>query len=127
MSGQTPLETVEQLIQAFHNLDVEQALSQYEPEGALVTGPGQVAIGTEALRSALEQVIALKPTLTTASYEIIEAGNTALYCSNWNMTGTAPDGSPVQQGGKSSDVLRRNSEGRWLIAIDNPLGDAFLG
>jgi hypothetical protein len=30
-------------------------------------------------------------------------------------------------GGESSDILRRQSDGRWLIAIDNPWGAQVLG
>ena len=127
MAGQTPVETVEQLIDAFHKGDVEAALSLYEPDGALVNEPGKVASGPEALREALEGIIALKPTLTTESREVVKAGDLALYCSSWSLSGTAPDGSDVHQSGKSTDVLRRSAEGTWLIAIDNPLGTALLG
>ena len=127
MAGHTPLETVEQLIDAYHRGDVEAALSTYESDGTLVVEPGKVANGPEALRNAVEGFIALKPTLTTESHEVIEVGDVALYCSSWSLSGTAPDGSDVQMSGKSSDVLRRTSEGTWLIAIDNPWGTAILG
>ena len=127
MAGHTPVETVEQLVDAFHRGDVEAALSMYEQNGVLVDGSGKTASGPDALRNALAGIIALKPTLTTDSYKVIQAGDLALYCSNWLLTGTAPDGSNVQQNGKSCDVLRRAQDGRWFIAIDNPQGTAILG
>ncbi len=126
MAAQTPLETVQQLIQAINDGDIRRALSLYEPEGALVMEPGKVATGTDALRNALEGFIALKPTITTQSRQIIEAGEITLYCSSWRLTGTAPDGSTVELEGKSSDVLRRQRDGNWLIAIDNPWGTGIL-
>ena len=127
MSGQTPLETVENLIEAMNTRNVERAVSLYEPGGALVAEPGKVAIGTDALRGAIEGFCAASPTVTTKSYEIIVAGDIALYCSDWSIGGTAPDGSAIHMEGKSSDVLRRQSDGRWLIVLDNPYGTAILG
>ena len=126
MAGHTPLQTVEQLIEAFHAGDVEAALALYEPEGTLVVAPGNVARGAEALRTAIEGFIALAPTMFTDSYEIIEVKGLALYCSRWRLNGTAPDGSKVQEVGESADVLRRASDGTWRIAIDNPWGAALL-
>ncbi len=127
MGGQTPRETVELLIEAINTGDAERAVSLYEPEAAYVIEPGQVVIGTDAIRAVLEGLITLKPTLTTQNYETIQAGEIALYCSSWSMRGTAPDGTSVQQNGKSTDVLRRDSVGGWSIAVDNPWGTMILG
>jgi ketosteroid isomerase-like protein len=71
-------------------------------------------------------MIALKPVLTAQTHQTIQTGEVALYCSDWMLAGTAADGSPVEISGKSSDVLRRQPDGRWLIAIDNPWGPAML-
>ena len=34
---------------------------------------------------------------------------------------------PVQMEGATSDVLRKQPDGRWLFVIDNPWGAAILG
>lgn len=127
MSGQTPLETVEQLIKAMNDRDVELAVSMYEPGGALVRGSGEVAIGVGALRNAFEGITERGLTVTTKRHKVIEAGDIALYCSEWSGNEIAPDGTSVQIGGKSTDVLRRQSDGGWLIALDNPMGTEILG
>ncbi|MBV7328482.1 SgcJ/EcaC family oxidoreductase [Chloroflexi bacterium TSY] len=127
MAGQTPVETVNQLINAFHSGDVTAAVSLYEPDGVLVIEPGKVARGTEELRPAIENIVALKPTLVTESYEVLVTGDVALYSSRWRLNGTAPDGSSVEEGGTSTDILRRAADGTWLVAIDNPLGEAIVG
>lgn len=127
MDQQTPLATVEGLIAAFHQGDLDAALALYDPAGILVGAPGILARGTAALREAIAGIIALRPTLTTETATVLEVGDLALYCSRWRLEGTAPDGSIVLQHGSSTDVLRRLPDGRWLIAIDNPLGDALLG
>ncbi len=69
----------------------------------------------------------MKPTLAPQSRKVIEAGDIALYCSHWTLKGTGPDGNPVEMSGNSADVLRRQSDGTWLVAIDNPWGSAILG
>ena len=127
MPGQSPIDTVNALIEAMNRGDVEAALALYEPGATLVVEPGRLATGTEALRKALEGFIGLKPTLKTEKRDVIEAGDVALYCSAWSLSGIAPDGAPVSMGGNSSDVLRRQADGRWRIAIDNPWGAAILG
>lgn len=127
MAGRTPLQTVEALVEAINNRDVDQAMALYEPTAAFVIEPGKIAVGIEAIREAFDALISLNPAITTEKYEVIEANGTALYCSTWSMKGTAPDGTIVTQEGKSTDVLRRRPNGDWLISVDNPSGVAILG
>ena len=122
MKTLSPLDAVTQFVNAMNKGDLEAALSLYEPEASLVVQPGVVATGTLALREALAGFAALKPTLTSEAHQVVEAGNIALYCSQWSLRGTDPTGNPVQMGGRSSDILRRQPDGNWLIALDNPWG-----
>ncbi len=85
------------------------------------------ATDTKALRDALAGFIAMKPTLKTELYKVIQSDDIALYISKWSLNGGGPDGKPVQMYGKSSDILRRQADGRWLIALDNPWRTAILG
>ena len=122
MKTRNPLDAVAQFVKAMNNGDLETALTFYEPGASLVVKPGVVVTGTVALREALAGFVALKPTLTTEAQQVMEAGDVALYCSRWSLRGTDPAGNPVHMGGRSSDVLRRQSDGNWLIALDNPWG-----
>ena len=110
MEDMTPLATVNRLIEAFHSGNVTGAVALYEPNGVLVNAPGSVARGAAELHEAITAIVALKPTLATDSYEVLVVGDVALYCSRWRLTGTAPDGSLVQQSGTSTDVLRRSTD-----------------
>lgn len=126
MKTSSPLEIVTQFVNAINQGDLETALSMYEPGASLVVQPGIVATGTQALREALAGFTALKPTITTEAYKIMEADGVALYCSRWSLHGTDPSGKPVQMGGCSSDVFRRQQDGNWRIALDNPFGAEIL-
>lgn len=122
MKTSGPLDAVTQLVNAMNRGDLETALCLYESGASLVAQPGVVATGTLALREALAGFVALKPTLTTEAHQVVEAGDVALYCSRWSLRGTDPAGKPVQMNGRSSDILRRQPDGNWLIALDNPWG-----
>ncbi|OGB24688.1 MAG: hypothetical protein A3I66_18020 [Burkholderiales bacterium RIFCSPLOWO2_02_FULL_57_36] len=122
MKTPDPLAAVSQFINAMNKGDLETALALYEPGASLVVQPGAVATGTGALRAALAGFAALKPTMTSEAHQVVEAGDIALYCSRWTLDGTDPEGNPVQMSGRSSDILRRQADGNWLIALDNPWG-----
>lgn len=127
MTQPNPLDTVNNLTAAINRGDLDAALTLYEPDAVLVAQPGQIARGRAAIRAALAGFVSLKPTLRGQAQQIVEAGDIVLYCSRWTLIGSSPDGKKVEMGGFSSDVLRRQSDGKWLIAIDNPWGTSIVG
>ncbi len=123
----TPIDTVNQLAEAINRGDLEAALALYVPNAVLVPQPGQLARGTTELRAALGRFIDLKPTLKFQAHSVIEVDDIAQYTSRWTLHGTDPSGQAIAMGSESSDVLRRQQDGRWLIAVDNPWGAQVLG
>jgi uncharacterized protein (TIGR02246 family) len=121
-----PGETVDRLVQAINRADLEGALALYEPEAVMVVEPGQIVRGTPELREALEAFIALSPTLRSQAQQVIEAGELASYVGRWALRGTDSAGRPVIMGGESSNILRRQANGHWLIVLDNPWGARIL-
>jgi uncharacterized protein (TIGR02246 family) len=124
--AEDPTSVVRNLMAAINQGDVDKALSCYEREAVIIAQPGQLAHGLEAIRRALEAFVALKPTLQGQTHTLIEAKDTVLFCSKWTLVGTSPDGNRVEMSGTSSDVLRRQADGRWLVAIDNPWGTTIV-
>ena len=106
--------------------DIEAVLATFEPEGVLIAQPGMPATGTLALREAFKQFLAIKPKIKIISHEVIQTGDIALHSSAWEMSGKAPDGTPIKQNGFSVVVLRKQADGRWLMVIDNPFGDHLV-
>lgn len=121
-----PVDTVTRLIQAVNQGDLETVVACHETDATLIVQPGRTATGTQAIREAYAGFIAMQMTITSQTHKTIQAGASVLFISKWTATGIAPDGTTVNMGGTSSDVLRRQSDGRWLIAIDNPFGAAIL-
>ena len=126
MTQAGPLDTVNSLMTAINSGDIDVAVSLYEPDAVMVAQPGQIARGRAAIRVALAGFISLKPTLRGHSQQIVQSGDIVLFCGRWTLKGTSPEGKKVEMGGVSSDVLRRQPDGRWLIAVDNPWGTSIV-
>src|SRR5437773_1472069 len=121
-----PSDTVDHLTQAINRGDLEAALALYEPNAVLVVEPGHLACGTTQLREALTRFIALKTTLRSEAQEVIAAGHHELYTGRWTLRGMDAKRQPVVMSGESSDILRQQRDGRWLIVLDNPWGAKIL-
>jgi uncharacterized protein (TIGR02246 family) len=122
MPGRTPADCHTQWLQAFNAGDLAQMLTFYEPECLIIPEPGTVLTGTDAVRQVLQGFLALKGTMEMRPRPVLQCGDLALLVSDWTLAGTAADGSPVSVGGTTADVVRRQADGTWRFAIDNPLG-----
>ena len=126
MTQPNPLDIVNNLTAAINRGDLDAAVDLYEQDAVLVVQPGKIARGRSAIREALAGFISLKPTLRGQAQQIVDRDDIVLHCSRWILTGTSPDGKKVEMGGVSSDILQRQSDGSWLIAIDNPWGTTIV-
>lgn len=118
--------TIDTMTSALAAHDVDTILRTYEPGAVVVGTPEQPTSGAAALRALFEGFVATDPKLSFSGHSIIQAGDIALHLSPWSMTGTAPDGSAIRDGGLSVAVLRRQIDGRWLMVIDEPHGDGLM-
>lgn len=120
------LSTIEAMTDAFHRGDIDAIMQTYEAGAVVVGEPGAPVQGDGPLRTLFAGFIAAGARFTFDGSEVIVAGDIALHLMPWKMTGVAPDGSPVTSAGLSVAVLRRQADGRWLMVIDDPFGDASL-
>jgi uncharacterized protein (TIGR02246 family) len=120
------LSTIDDMVSAFHKGDIDGIMRTYEPAAVVVGEPGKPASGTPALRAMFAGFIAAKARFTFLGHEVLQADDIALHLTPWRMTGIAPDGTAVAASGLSIAVLRRQADGRWLMVIDDPYGDALL-
>lgn len=126
MYAKTPAEVHRLFTEAFLAQDLDRLLSLFEPGATLVPQPGQPVSGAAAICQALAEFLALKGEFTMEPAQVIQTEEIALVCSRWRLVGTAADGSRVELVGQTSDVVRRQSDGRWLLVIDSPFGVAGL-
>jgi len=119
-------EAVQAFFDAFNSGNLDTVVALYEPKARLVAQPGQIVRGHAAIREALNGFLAMKPTLTPEKKALVADGDIALSVVRWTLKGTGPDRAPVQMEGTTSDVLRKQADGRWLFVIDNPWGAGIL-
>ena len=122
MPAHKPEELDELFTQAFNSGDLDALVALYEPQACINPEPGQVATGTQAIREAWSGFLAMNPKLTLEVKNLNQTSDIALTSGNWQLTGTGPDGSPVDMKGQSVEVSRRQPDGTWRFVIDNPFG-----
>ena len=113
-----------QVVKAINEGDLQGALDLYEAQATFVPEVGQAESGTDAIREIMIGFIAGSPTLTVKVPHVYQSGDIAILISDWTMKGTGPDGSPMEQSGKGTEVVRRQADGTWKFIIDNPHGTA---
>ncbi len=125
MKRATSPEQLHQLFaDALNATDVDALAELYDPNACLAPRDGAPACGLQAIRELLTRYCAVNATMQIKTRHSVVNGNTALLMSDWNMTGTARDGSPVNVAGTSVEIARRTADGSWLYVIDLPHGIA---
>ncbi len=122
MAAREPKQVQQLFAERFRAGDLDGLIELYEPDAVLVVQPGQVVRGTDAIREALGGYLALKGDFQLQPPQIVEAGDLALLCAQWTLDATGLDGQPLALRGATADVVRRQADGSWRFAIDNPFG-----
>jgi uncharacterized protein (TIGR02246 family) len=108
---------------ALNTGDLESVVTLFEPEGQTVPQPGQQSVtGLLAIRSVMQQCLALKPHLMYEATSSLQADDIALLFGQWRLTGRGADGTPIEVTGKGVQVARRQPDGTWRYLIDHPWG-----
>jgi uncharacterized protein (TIGR02246 family) len=110
------------LSEAYNAGDLEAMLSLYDPKAAFVIKPSRVTNSPAELRAAIQHFIALRGRLTVNPDSFARSDNVVLVLGTFTLSGSRSDGTPFERMSRFADVLRRQPDGRWLIAIDNPYG-----
>ena len=123
MAVTEPGQVIEEFTKCFNSGDMEGLTSLYEDEAAFTPELGTVLTDDAGLRGALQSFLDTRGTLTILSTTTVVNGDLALTHSRWRLE--IPDGDPMEH--TSAEVVRRQSDGTWKYAIDNPFGGEILG
>jgi len=122
MRADNPEQVIELFTTALNSGQVDGAIALYEPEATFAPRSGEEVQGLKEIRSALEQFVALEPRLRGEITKVIATDDVALVQNRWQLDGRQLDGTPIEMGGHSTDVLRLGPDGSWRILIDDPWG-----
>src|ERR687894_2542115 len=95
-SNPAPEDTIRRFAALLAEGDLDALIDLYEPDAAFAPRPGEAVAGREAIREALRPFLALEPRMTGDVERVLVAGGTALVANRWTLSGTQPDGSPVE-------------------------------
>jgi len=110
------------LSEAYNAGDLDAVLSLYDPKAVFVIKPGRVTEGPEELRAAVRHVMDLHGRLTVNPQTFIRSDDLMLVLGTFALSGRRHDGTPFERTARFADVLRRQPDGRWLVAVDNAYG-----
>jgi ketosteroid isomerase-like protein len=96
--------------------DVDGLLSLFEPK-AVIQEVERRCASTEELRAHLKWLVALGGEMVSENNFAVEAGDLALLRADYAIY---QDGK-ITITGSSAEVVRRQSDGRWLYVIDYPV------
>lgn len=106
----------------FNAGDMEGLLSLYEPDAVFVRGPGDHVQGKAGLRAALQDFLAVGGTISFRARHAVQNGDLVLLSNDYTLIGRDAQGAPLTLTGRTSEVLRRQPDGRWRYVIDHPAG-----
>ena len=122
MPAKTPRLAMNSYISAMLDHDLEAAVALYEADATLVIYPGMLAKGATAIRKFFEGLLSIKPDFHYEAKVFTETDDLALFVARWTILGSIPPGLPVQRSNCHVAILRKQPDGNWLIAVDNPWG-----
>jgi len=108
---------------AYNSGAVENLLALYEPQAVHVNNKaGESSIGLEAIKSELQNLLKLGGAMVSENQYAFQMENIALLRAKFVLKTTTPKGDPLEITGNTSEVVRQQSDGRWLYIIDHPFG-----
>ena len=101
--------------------DLDALMTLYEPGGSLVRLDGSVATGHADIRRVLDRLVAMRPTLRLNVLKVVTNGeDIAMVYNDWTMSAKGADGASIERAGRAIEVVRRQADGTWRVAIDDP-------
>jgi uncharacterized protein (TIGR02246 family) len=123
MPAKTP-EQCDELFGIYVNArDLDNLVALYEAQASLMNEDGTAARGTAAIREAMQGSFAALPEgkITMKVVRVVRAGDDlAVLYNDWSMVGKDADGSPFAMQHKSMEIVRRQPDGTWRFAVDDP-------
>ena len=100
---------------------LDDILALYEPQALFFTQSRERLVGRDAIATFFGAAAAAKPRLISTIVEVLRGDDDlAMVYNDWVMSFTGPDGGVAEQRGKAIEVVRRQADGSWLFAIDDP-------
>jgi ketosteroid isomerase-like protein len=118
-----PEDLLNSQVEEFNKRNISFLMTLYEKDARFASKSGQVVKDPESIRQTLQSFIDMGTKLEARVKRVLQANDLALLITEWTINGTEPDGKPINLTGRGTVVLRRQSDGVWLMVIENPWGN----
>jgi ketosteroid isomerase-like protein len=118
----TPEDLLNSQVVEFNKGNIDFLMTLYENDACFASKPGQTVNDLEGIRQAFQGFIETGVKLDARAKRLLQAGDLALLITEWSLTGTEPDGKPINLNGRGTIVFRRQPDESWLMVIENPWG-----
>jgi ketosteroid isomerase-like protein len=122
MGHEGPVGVMHAWADAYETRDLDTMMALFETDSVWVSPEGKIVAGPDSIRSVFADFMALDAEFRPGEPQVIETGDIALLHADWSLDGTDAEGQAVSFFGRTADVLRRGSNGRWHYLIDDPFG-----
>jgi uncharacterized protein (TIGR02246 family) len=118
LTAPRPHDLHQALARAWNAGDVDVVAALFDPDGRLVPGPGDPAVGPNALASTLAGFLEVPGAMTIETTFVVEAGDLALTRSHWFLG----DRSAPALEASGVEIMHRGPDGNWRFLVDHPFG-----
>lgn len=100
---------------AFNAADVDGLAAMYEAGAVMAAQPGQYARGAAEVRATLAAILSSGMKIKLSTVYVMERDDLALCSCDYVLSG-----GDAESRGRTSELARRQADGKWRYAIDNP-------
>src|SRR5215211_155708 len=94
-------DTINRMTSALERGNIDEVMTTYEPNAVILFEPATPVDDPATVLQLFTALVAANPDFKYGEHEVVVGGDLALHLMPWTMTGTAPDGSTITQGGLS--------------------------
>jgi ketosteroid isomerase-like protein len=117
-----PEDLLDTQVEELNKGNIDFLMTLYEKDACFASKPGQVVSDKESIRRAFQDFNNMGVKLEARAKRVLHAGDLALLITEWSITGIEPNDKPINLTGRGTIVFRRQSDGTWLMVIENPWG-----
>jgi uncharacterized protein (TIGR02246 family) len=122
MIANTPKQVFELWCEAFGRADKDALAELFEEGAILLEPPGERILRGRHVIAETAAKFAKFSKITVHRVDVLAIEDLAIIYATRTHKVTMPGKEPFEISGTTTDVVRRQPDGRWLMAIDNPNG-----
>ena len=100
--------------------NVDGVVALYEVDAVLANLPAEEITGIGAIRQFYERLFEGKPSFRGNTKTALHHGDLALTSTEFSISAPGPSGEPTAMRSATAEVARRQPDGTWLWALDQP-------